>query len=207
MIVLLSYACLVVSLSYFGAKELLPIKFGRLFINSVCLLSAYFLNLKHRFATSIIFVIWLVLIGIVNTIALSRTLSNVTFSGWAGELIGTETTTAVLLIIMSIKNNANFSVMVLTPIYMIINAIMLYSVVKDIDDRKLQMIKSMSVIQRTVNLTACLLAAQIFLNLQEAEQFLKNWIIRKQQGQLVTVFNNQPDGAILIKHKAKTKNH
>ena len=97
--------------------------------------------------------------------------------------------------------------MVLTPIYMIINAIMLYSVVKDIEDRKLQMIKSMSVIQRTVNLTACLLAAQIFLNLQEAEQFLKNWIIRKQQGQLVTVFNNQPDGAILIKHKAKTKNH
>ena len=66
---------------------------------------------------------------------------------------------------MGISNNANFSAMVLSPILLIINAAMLYNVLKEIEDDKEKMIKTMNVCMRIINLTAVLLAAQIFLNI------------------------------------------
>ena len=72
---------------------------------------------------------------------------------------------AVFVTIMGISNNANFSAMVLSPILLIINAAMLYNVLKEIEDDKEKMIKTMNVCMRIINLTAVLLAAQIFLNI------------------------------------------
>ena len=123
-------------MSFFGAKELLPVKFGRLAIAVVAYSASYFLNMRYKYATSIIFALWLSSVGTINVLALSKTAGQVTYSGWAGELIGSENTMCMYLILMSIQNNANFSVMVLCPIYMLINAAMLYVVSKDIDDRQ-----------------------------------------------------------------------
>ena len=165
MFVLLVYGFLVIALSFFGAKELLGIKFGRLGIAIVGYFSALILNMRLRYATNIIFALWLAGVGTINTIALSKTGGEVTYSGWAGELIGSENTMAVFVTIMGICNNANFSVMVLWPILLIINAAMLYNVTKEIEDDKSRMIKTMNVCMRIINLTAVLLAAQIFINI------------------------------------------
>ena len=126
---------MVIALSFFGAKELLPVRFGRLAIATIGYSLSYFLNMRQKYATSIIFALWLFSVGMINVFALTKTGGIVTFSGWAGELIGSENTMSMYLILMSIQNNANFSVMVLSPIYMFINASMLYVVSKDIDDR------------------------------------------------------------------------
>ena len=90
--------------------------------------------MKSRYAGAIISALWLAGVGTINTIALSKTGSEVTYSGWAGELIGSENTMAVFVTIMGIYDNANFSVMVLAPILLIINAAMLYNVTKEIED-------------------------------------------------------------------------
>ena len=73
MIVLLVYGFLVIALSFFGAKELLAIKFGRLGIAIVGYFFALILNMRLRYATSIIFALWLAGVGTINTIALSKT--------------------------------------------------------------------------------------------------------------------------------------
>ena len=156
MIVLFVYAVMVLAMSFFGAKELLPVKFGRLAIAVVAYSASYFLNMRYKYATSIIFALWLSSVGTINVLALSKTAGQVTYSGWAGELIGSENTMCMYLILMSIQNNANFSVLVLCPIYMLINAAMLYVVSKDIDDRQQQMVKIMSVSQRIITLMVVL---------------------------------------------------
>ena len=134
MIVLVIYAFSVITLSFFGAKELLAVKFSRLGITIVGYLAGFFLNMQFRYAGNILSALWLVGVGIVNTVALSKTGGEVTYSGWAGELIGSENTMAVFVTIMGIYDNANFSVMVLAPILLTINAVMLYNVTTEIED-------------------------------------------------------------------------
>ena len=95
--------------------------------------ACYFLNMRFRYATTIISTLWLAATGAVNIIALSKTGGNVTFSGWAGELIGSENTMGVFILIMTIQNNANVSVMILSPLYLLINALMLRTVIDDIE--------------------------------------------------------------------------
>ena len=102
MIVLFVYAVMVLAMSFFGAKELLPVKFGRLAIAVVAYSASYFLNMRNKYATSIIFALWLSSVGTINVLALSKTAGQVTYSGWAGELIGSENTMSTYLILMSI---------------------------------------------------------------------------------------------------------
>ena len=89
-------------MSFFGAKELLPVRFGRLAISVVGYSTSYFLNMRNKYATSIIFALWLSSMGTINVLALSKTAGQVTYSGWAGELIGSENTMSTYLILMSI---------------------------------------------------------------------------------------------------------
>ena len=133
MIVLLIYGLVAMSLMFLGAKELIVIKLLRLGIAIVMYLSCYFLNMRFRYATTIVSILWLTATGAVNIIALSKTGGNVTFSGWAGELIGSENTMGVFILIMTIQNNANVSVMILSPLYLLINALMLRTVIDDIE--------------------------------------------------------------------------
>ena len=133
MIVLLIYGLVAMSLMFLGAKELIVIKLLRLGIAIVMYLACYFLNMRFRYATTIISILWLTATGAVNIIALSKTGGNVTFSGWAGELIGSENTMGVFILIMTIQNNANVSVMILSPLYLLINALMLRTVIDDIE--------------------------------------------------------------------------
>ena len=133
MIVLLIYGLVAMSLMFLGAKELIVIKLLRLGIAIVMYVTCYFLNMRFRYATTIISTLWLALTGAVNIVALSKTGGNVTFSGWAGELIGSENTMGVFILIMTIANNANQSVMILAPLYLLINALMLRTVIKDIE--------------------------------------------------------------------------
>ena len=133
MIVLLIYGLVSMSLMFLGAKELIVIKLLRLGIAIVMYVSCYFTNMRFRYATTIISTLWLSLTGAVNIIALSKTGGNVTFTGWAGELIGSENTMGVFILIMTIQNNANVSVMILSPLYLLINALMLRTVIKDIE--------------------------------------------------------------------------
>ena len=123
------------SLMFLGAKELIVIKLLRLGIAVVMYVACYFLNMRFRYATTIISILWLTATGAVNIIALSKTGGNVTFSGWAGELIGSENTMGVFILIMTIQNNANVSVMILSPLYLLINALMLRTVIDDIEDK------------------------------------------------------------------------
>ena len=159
MLFLFIYGLTVITLSFFGSKELLAVKFGRLGITFVCYFAGFFLNMGFRYAGSIISALWLAGVGIINTVALNKTGGEVTYSGWAGELIGSENTMAVFVTIMGIYNNANFSAMVLAPILLTVNAVMLYNVTKEIEDDKSKMIKTMSVLMRIGNLTAVLLVA------------------------------------------------
>ena len=129
MIVLLIYGLVSMSLMFLGAKELVWIKLLRLGIAVVMYMSCYFLNMRLRYATNVVSVIWLAATGAINIIALSKTGGNVTFSGWAGELIGSENTMGVFILIMTIQNNANASVMILSPLYLLINALMLKTVI------------------------------------------------------------------------------
>ena len=133
MIVLLIYGLVAMSLMFLGAKELIVIKLLRLGIAIVMYVACYFLNMRFRYATTIISTLWLTATGAVNIIALSKTGGNVTFSGWAGELIGSENTMGVFILIMTIQNNANVSVMILSPLYLLINALMLRTVIDDIE--------------------------------------------------------------------------
>lgn len=133
MIVLLIYGLVAMSLMFLGAKELIVIKLLRLGIAIVMYLACYFLNMRFRYATTIVSILWLTATGAVNIIALSKTGGNVTFSGWAGELIGSENTMGVFILIMTIQNNANVSVMILSPLYLLINALMLRTVIDDIE--------------------------------------------------------------------------
>ena len=135
MIVLLIYGLVAMSLMFLGAKELIVIKLLRLGIAVVMYVACYFLNMRFRYATTIISILWLTATGAVNIIALSKTGGNVTFSGWAGELIGSENTMGVFILIMTIQNNANVSVMILSPLYLLINALMLRTVIDDIEDK------------------------------------------------------------------------
>ena len=102
MIVLLIYGLVSMSLMFLGAKELVWIKLLRLGIAVVMYMSCYFLNMRLRYATNVVSVIWLAATGAINIIALSKTGGNVTFSGWAGELIGSENTMGVFILIMTI---------------------------------------------------------------------------------------------------------
>ena len=133
MIVLLIYGLVAMSLMFLGAKELIVIKLLRLGIAIVMYVACYFLNMRFRYATTIVSILWLTATGAVNIIALSKTGGNVTFSGWAGELIGSENTMGVFILIMTIQNNANVSVMILSPLYLLINALMLRTVIDDIE--------------------------------------------------------------------------
>ena len=92
---------------------------------------------------------------------------------------------------------------VLLPVYVFVNVLMLYSVLPALEESKNKVALSFNVLNRFIMIALTVLFSQFLLVVQEAELLLKNKNIRKQQKQLVTVFNNQPEGVILTNIKEK----
>ena len=188
---------------FVGTNELIPLKLGRLAIMTLGFLLSYCLNLRFKYASNVIFALWLLLLGLLNAYYLEKTGDDVTYSGWAGEIIGNENTTFFFVLLCFIHNSPKYCMFVLLPVYVFVNVLMLYSVLPALEESKNKVALSFNVLNRFIMIALTVLFSQFLLVVQEAELLLKNKNIRKQQKQLVTVFNNQPEGVILTNIKEK----
>ena len=102
-------------------------------------------------------------------------------TGQAAELIGSENTTITYICLVFIHNQQKFIILVLTPIYLLINIAMLISVNKEAEDGKSKMGQISNVFQRFFMISVVVIISQYLVVVQEAELFLKNRIIKFQQ--------------------------
>lgn len=84
-------------LIFFGSPELRAIKAGRDAIILTSLAGCIALHSRFKYATETLIAIALISLGALNTYALSSTGHNVTITGQASELIGSENTTVVFI--------------------------------------------------------------------------------------------------------------
>ena len=134
MIVVSLHSILSFSMVFFGSGSLIAVKLGRVGINLIASSSMLIWHLKYRYAVTTIMPIYLLSLGVINTMALKSTGSNVTTSGKASEVIGSENTTIVFIGLIFINNSPKYCMLVLSPIYLLINIAMLITVKDEVDD-------------------------------------------------------------------------
>ena len=178
---LLVYAVFIVFGIFVGTKEMVPLKLARLVIMILGLALCYCLNLKAKYATNVIIAMWLLVLGSLNAYYLDKTGDDVTYSGWAGEIVGNENTTFMFVLLCFIQNSPKYCMFVLLPVYVFVNALMLYSVLPTLDESKNKVALSFNVLNRFIMIAITVLFSQFLLVVQEAELLLKNKNIRKQQ--------------------------
>ena len=130
MVALFIYTILKLVLSLFGSKEkdILIIKIGRSAIIIILFTCAFLLHSRFKYATEVISALLLIALGFLNTWALSKVGQNVTFSGEASELIGSENTTMCFIILVFVGGNSKFNMAILLPIYLLISIAMFVKV-------------------------------------------------------------------------------
>ena len=148
---------------FFGSKDLLPVKLGRLIIHWVCFTAGIFLHESRKISTNIVITIWFICIGVINTYMLKSTGKDISLNSDPSEIIGSENTTITYIIFMFLSNNQHFCMFVLTPVYLVVNIAMLVTVYDDIEEiegGKTKTVKAVSVIWRFAVIGAATIFAQ-----------------------------------------------
>ena len=178
---LIIYSLLKLALSFFGSKDLLTIKLGRSVIIIILFTSAVLLHSKFKYATDVISALGLITLGFLNTWALSKNGPNVTISGEASELIGSEHTTICFILLVFVGGNAKFNMGILLPIYVLVSIAMLIKVYDENDQENKIKTRIMNVTQRVFLIAFSINFAHYLVVLQEAELFLEKNVIKVQQ--------------------------
>ena len=184
LIFLVPYTILLLATMFFGSRDLIPVKLGRLVTHWVFFTAAILLHESGRLSTNIVISIHFICIGVINVYFITSTGKEVSLTSDPSEIIGSENTTITYIIFMFLSNNQNYCMFVLTPIYLAINIAMLASVYDDIEETtggKAKHIKAVSVIWRVIVIGAAMLYAQFMVVLQQTELFFKNRIVKVQQ--------------------------
>ena len=113
-------------------------------------------------------------IGILNTMVLKSHTGKNTMTGWAGEIIGSESTTVMFILSIFISNDPKYCMLVLSPIYLLINIAMLISVNRDLEDDEKKMLLIINVFSRFFLIIMAVHVSQFLVVIQEAELFLQN---------------------------------
>ena len=82
--------------------------------------------------TNIVLTVWFVSIGLVNIYTLDSTGKEISLNSDPSEIIGTENTTILYIIIVFLSNKHLYCMFVLTPFYLVINIAMLVTVYDEI---------------------------------------------------------------------------
>ena len=94
----------------------------------------------------------------------------------------------------------SYSVLVLFPLYFLINLATVYKIKNyHSDDFNVSDAQSFAVMSRIVLLSIVILYSHFLMDIDKAELFLKSYLIKNQQKQLTNVFNNHMDGIILCR--------
>ena len=120
-------------------------------------------------------------LGILNAWALSSTVYNATTTGQASELIGSDHTTVIFMMMIFITGNITFNTAILTPIYVLVNVGMLYSVYDEEQMKNNRNVQTVNIVMRFTLLAFALNFAHYLVILQEIELFLEKNVIKLQQ--------------------------
>ena len=157
------------------------IKAGRDAINLGSYACCVFLHYRFKYATETAIAIGLICLGVLNTYALSSTGHNVTITGKASELIGSENTTIAFIFSLFVNGNVTFNVMILSPIYLLINIAMLVSVYDEATQENTRKVQTINIIMRFALIALACNFFQSLIALQEAELFYEKHFIKMQQ--------------------------
>lgn len=177
-IFLLLFTLVELSLMAFGSSEMIPVRLGRAAINLVGGLSAFLLHSRWEYATLTIMAFWLISTGAFNTLVLPSTGPEVTSTGLSCELIGSDNTTIIYILVMFMNGNCKYGMTLFTPIYMLVNVAMFNRVYDE--ERQEHAIQGVNEAIRVCLISFILIFVHYLVVLQGAELFLKNSIIKLQ---------------------------
>ena len=111
-----------------------------------------------------------------------------------------------MLQVFSISYSYRYSLVVLFPMYFIINLATVLKIrfdpsIEDATGIEATNKQMVVVMQRITVLAVSILFSRFLMDIDAAEQFLKTHFLKNQQKQLTSVFNNHMDGIILCRKR------